>query len=147
MTAHQEWLAKLRAMSIEELQDEYINLRDINDINRQFVEYYINAKLLEKLSQLTAELTAASEKTGTEVVVLTDSSKKLEHLTVRLKNLTWVLIALTALAVIIPIGIEVWKAYHEPSYRASIRASKAGGITSVDKSPVWRAFYKSIYCC
>jgi hypothetical protein len=44
---------------------------------------------------------------------LADSSDKMERLTTRLKNLTWILIFLTITAVIVPVGIETWNAYNE----------------------------------
>ena len=48
---------------------------------------------------------------GNEAKRLADSSEELESLTKRLKTLTWVLIFLTALAAIVPIGIEICKAF------------------------------------
>ena len=44
--------------------------------------------------------------------VLASSSENLEKLTKRLNTLTWVLIILTFFAVVTPIAVEVWKAYH-----------------------------------
>jgi len=67
----------------------------------------------EALQILVANLTISTDKVHTEVSILSSSSDRLERLTVALKNLTIVLTALTVLAVFVPIGIEVWKAYHE----------------------------------
>jgi hypothetical protein len=65
---------------------------------------------------LTSTDTLVKETTNvhSEVARLTGSSTKLEKLTIRLNRLTWVLVLLTFFAVCVPIGIEVWKAYHEP---------------------------------
>ena len=43
---------------------------------------------------------------------LSSSSDRLERLTKTLRNLTWVLIVLTFLAVLVPAGLDFWKAYH-----------------------------------
>ena len=65
------------------------------------------------LQQLTGTLVEETTHVHREVALLTSSSEKLEGLTTTLRNLTWVLIALTFLAAAVPIGIEVWKAKHE----------------------------------
>jgi hypothetical protein len=75
----------------------------------------------ERLATLVLVLNVATVKVETEVKELgmatgnlAASSDRLENLTKTLKNLTWALIVLTFFAVAIPIGIEVWKASHEP---------------------------------
>jgi len=64
----------------------------------------------------TDDVKQATRGVQKEVAILAASSEKLETLTIKLNNLTWTLIVLTALAVILavvtPIGIEVWKAQH-----------------------------------
>jgi hypothetical protein len=64
---------------------------------------------LEKLSEALIKETSNVHR---EVAILGASSTKLESLTVRLNTLTWILIFLTALA-LIPVGKDLWKAYHE----------------------------------
>jgi hypothetical protein len=59
-------------------------------------------------------LREATQEVHEQVASLTASSTKLEGLTTTLKNLTWALIFLTIFAVGTPIGIEIWKAFHEP---------------------------------
>jgi hypothetical protein len=67
----------------------------------------------KKLEALTATLLKATTDVHEEIVVLATSSGKLETLTIRLNRLTYVLIALTALAVLGPVGIEIWKVERE----------------------------------
>lgn len=66
-----------------------------------------------RLSEALNDVENAILQVGLAVKDLTKSSERLENLTVRLKFLTWVLIVLTALAIITPIGIEVWRAYRD----------------------------------
>lgn len=73
----------------------------------------LQRRYLKDVGSQVERLVEATNHVHREVGLLADSSNKLEGLTVRLKNLTWVLIFLTFLAAAVPIGIEVWKAYHE----------------------------------
>jgi len=66
----------------------------------------------ERLSELISSLTDATNKVHQEVAILNSSSGKLEGLTRRLNGLTWVLIILTFFAVVVPAGLDFWKAYH-----------------------------------
>ena len=50
---------------------------------------------------------------GRLVKRLADSSVEMEQLTKKLNRLTCVLIVLTALAVLVPVGVEIWHAYLE----------------------------------
>jgi hypothetical protein len=77
------------------------------------VQMVIQHRLQTRLAELTGNLAEASTKIYEEVARLANSSEKLESLTKRLNRLTWVLIGLTALAVVTPIGIEAWKAHQE----------------------------------
>jgi hypothetical protein len=63
-----------------------------------------------QLSELMQSLGNATNKVHEEVAILNSSSDRLEKLTKTLKNLTWALIVLTIAALIVPIGVEVWKA-------------------------------------
>jgi hypothetical protein len=66
----------------------------------------------ERISELITSLTDATNKVHQEVAILNSSSDGLERLTRRLNGLTWVLIVLTFFAVVVPIGLEIWNAYH-----------------------------------
>ncbi len=70
---------------------------------------------MDELEKRIKELDGSTNKVHQEVAILSSSSDRLEALTRTLKNLTWALIVLTIAAVAVPIGIEVWKAYHEAS--------------------------------
>jgi hypothetical protein len=77
----------------------------------------------QNLALLTETLVNETKNVHREVALLNSSSERLEHLTVRVKNLTWALFFLALLAAVIPIGIEVWKAYHqEPAPRPQVTA-------------------------
>jgi hypothetical protein len=65
----------------------------------------------ERISELITSLTDATNKVHQEVAILSSSSDRLERLTKRLNGLTWVLIVLTSIAVVVPIGL-IWNAYH-----------------------------------
>ena len=67
----------------------------------------------ENLGLLISNMTEATRDVHREVTILTQSSRHLERLTARLKGLTWVLIILTFVAVIVPVGLEIWKVYRE----------------------------------
>jgi hypothetical protein len=64
----------------------------------------------ERLSDLLDRLKEATDKVYKEVAILNSSSDRLEKLTKTLKNLTWALIFLTAVAAVVPVGTEIWKA-------------------------------------
>jgi hypothetical protein len=66
----------------------------------------------DRLAGLITSLTDATNKVHQEVAILNSSSDRLEGLTRRLNRLTWVLIILTFLAVVVPAGLDFWKAYH-----------------------------------
>ena len=78
-----------------------------------------DAELIEKLMEavntphaipLKAELERRwNERLAARITDLTASSVRLEGVTKRLYWLTW---ALIVFAVMVPIGIEVWRAYH-----------------------------------
>ena len=70
------------------------------------------AEQTEKLNSATEKLITETTHVQREVGLLTASQERLEGLTKTLRWLTWVLVALTFLATVVPIGIEVWKAYH-----------------------------------
>lgn len=73
-----------------------------------------------RLQELTKEMTESTKLVRQEVALLADSSGKLEDLTKQLIKLTWALIFLTVAAVLVPVCIEVWKAYQErPSVHVS----------------------------
>jgi hypothetical protein len=117
---------------------ENMSFGDWRDVNPETMKTYSEAKLLlamksnqggvydtwaraelarrrdEQLGDLLNQLTAATQHVHEEVAKLGSSSGKLETLTTTLRNLTWVLIFLTFVAAAVPIGIEVWKAFHEP---------------------------------
>ena len=67
----------------------------------------------ENLGLLISSMTDTTRDVHREVTILTQSSRHLERLTARLKGLTWVLIILTFVAVIVPVGLEIWKVYRE----------------------------------
>jgi hypothetical protein len=69
---------------------------------------------LGAISDETKKLVIATRDVERGVERLATSSNTLETLTRRLNRLTWALIVLTLLAVVTPLGIEVWKAHHEP---------------------------------
>ena len=77
---------------------------------------WVNAELTrrqtERLSESLSHVENAVFQVERAVKSLTTSSEHLEGLTKRLKTLTWALIFITILAGAVPIGIEVWKAYH-----------------------------------
>jgi hypothetical protein len=81
---------------------------------REAIICILQRRHLMAVAHEVAKLREVSAKMHTEVGILANSSGKLEQLTERLNHLTWVLIILTVLAIASPIGIEVWKAYHEP---------------------------------
>ena len=70
------------------------------------------AEQTEKLNSATEKLITETTHVQREVGLLTASQERLEGLTKTLRWLTCVLVALTFLATVVPIGIEVWKAYH-----------------------------------
>jgi hypothetical protein len=74
----------------------------------------IKRRSLEAMGRLTESLREATLQVGAKVTALTTSSERLETFTKRLIGLTWALILLTIVAAVVPIGIEVWHAYHEP---------------------------------
>jgi hypothetical protein len=69
--------------------------------------------LLEHLGQITVKVSSEVKGLATEVKTLSSSSDRLEALTRRLNGLTIALVALTILAVIVPVGIEVYHAQQE----------------------------------
>jgi hypothetical protein len=73
----------------------------------------LQRRYLGNIADETGKLIQATDRVHQEVAILTKSSERLEKLTKTLRNLTWVLIFLTVLAAVVPIGIETWKAYHE----------------------------------
>ena len=78
---------------------------------------WVTAELAERqagrLSESLGHVENAVFQVEQAVKSLTKSSEHLEGLTKRLEALTWVLIILTALSVVTPIGIEIWKAARE----------------------------------
>jgi hypothetical protein len=97
---------ELQDFTIEELYDlmmqnpagRFDGWAQVELSRRQYLE---NLKAVKELHAATGEV-------KTQIIELTKSSERLEALTVKLKNLTWVLIALTIVTAI-PAGIEVWK--------------------------------------
>jgi hypothetical protein len=73
----------------------------------------LSQRFLGRIGDLTEKQIEATNEVRTAVDRLTISSDHLEGLTMRLNRLTWILIVLTALAVIVPVGIEIWKAKRE----------------------------------
>ena len=65
---------------------------------------------LEKLTEAVIDTSRASNK---QIKALNESSTKMESLTIALRNLTIWLIVLGALTLLLPVGIEVWKAKRE----------------------------------
>jgi hypothetical protein len=65
-----------------------------------------------KLEKLTEALIDETTNVHREIAWLANSSGKLETLTATLKNLTWALIFLTVAAIVVSLGIEIWKSYH-----------------------------------
>src|SRR5258708_37167659 len=84
-------------------------LRDIKVTARkiELVTNELQRRHLIHIGKEAERLMVATKTLGT-------SSERLEGLTITLKTLTLVLVFLTIVAAIVPIGIEVWKAYHEP---------------------------------
>jgi hypothetical protein len=81
------------------------------------LQYRFYKKMQEATARLLSAsnaLTDATNNVHQEIMLVKDSSRHLEKLTSTLRNLTWALILLTVLAAVVPIGIEIWKAYHEP---------------------------------
>jgi hypothetical protein len=78
------------------------------------VKVVIDTRLATRIAEGTKAIAEITKASRTELTRLVDSSDRLEGLTKTLKHLTWVLIVLTVLAVVVPIGIEIWHAYHEP---------------------------------
>ena len=96
--------------------DDLLNLLD-RGVERTIADWIrdeLQRRHLCNIADQTKELIAATSQVHDEVSVLAHSSERLETLTRRLNRLTWVLIILTALAVIVPIGIEAWKVSREP---------------------------------
>jgi len=73
----------------------------------------LHQRFLGRIGDETIKLTTATENVRNAVVALAKSSDRLEVLTAKLKNLTWALIFLTVVAIVVPIGIEGWKAYRQ----------------------------------
>jgi hypothetical protein len=71
------------------------------------------AEYSKTLAILTEEMVKETRNVHQEVALLTDSSNRLEKLTVTLKSLTIWLIILAVLAVVVPVGIEIWRAVRE----------------------------------
>ena len=90
-----------------------------NEASPEQMKSFSEAKLLwvRKARQATvwdvwagAELERRRDEHLSELVKsLSSSSDRLERLTKTLRNLTWVLIVLTFLAVLVPAGLDFWK--------------------------------------
>jgi hypothetical protein len=98
--------------SFEHLVEMWIDLDFSETYVRPLLNYLLQQKLLERLNTISVRLADATENTHIEVQKLTTSSDKLETLTVKLNKLTYVLIGLAFLAVVVPVAIEFWHAYH-----------------------------------
>jgi hypothetical protein len=106
--------------SLEQL-DSVLQNQTLNERQREMVVQELERKHLraiagatKALNSTTERLIVATQQVHQEVAILSSSSDRLETLTKKVKNLTWALFFLTLSAAIVPIGIEVWKAYHEP---------------------------------
>ena len=69
----------------------------------------LSQRFLGRIGDLTEKQIEATREVTDAVNKLDSSSDRLEALTAKLNKLTWVLIFLTALAVVVPVGIEVCK--------------------------------------
>jgi hypothetical protein len=115
----QRQINAIKALSDDDLWEAYYyGYRNPNlDSHDSVVKAVIESRFLTRIADETKLLDASIKALGvintlsaTEVHRLADSSDKLERLTRTLRNLTWVLILLTVITAIIPIGIEIWKA-------------------------------------
>jgi hypothetical protein len=101
---------------------EDISVGNWDEVTPEAMKLYSESKLLYAMELnrggvhdqwARAELARRRDERISELISsLTSSSDRLEGLTRRLNRLTWVLIILTFLAVLVPIGLEIWNAYH-----------------------------------
>ena len=83
--------------------DSMLRVTNAIPLDVQLITTELQRRHLIHIGKETERLTKATQ-------TLAASSDRLEKLTKKLKNLTWVLIVLTILATGVPIGIEIWKA-------------------------------------
>ena len=107
-------LAAINNLTDEQLWYAYKNgFWDPNlDRHDPVVKAVIETRLFQRFEAATTDLQHINEESKEQVKRLADSSDMMETLTRKLKNLTWALIVLTIAAVVVPIGIEVWKAHY-----------------------------------
>lgn len=84
---------------------------------REWLTAELAHRQANRLSESLNLVEAAVLQVERAVKALTMSSEHLEGLTRRLRTLTWILIVLTALALITPIGIEIWHISHIPEVK------------------------------
>ena len=107
--------AELSRRRNNELKSHIQSLKDATDLVRKATIAVdggvgILANSSSNLESLTRRLIKATKEVHGEIQSLSSSSDRLEDLTRKLKNLTWALIWLTVAAVVLPVGIEAWKA-------------------------------------
>ena len=126
---------ELKAMTDEEvMQIIRTNPRPGLGLAQQALDE-LHYRFITRTQLATTNLLKSPQTLGTLVADMTEathrvksSSENLERLTNKLKMLTWVLIILTALAALVPVGLEIWKVFREAN---NVRIS-------IERAPIQR---------
>ena len=109
----------LRTRTHEQLLELH-NIWANNQFYRVLIEEELSQRFLGRIGDSTDRLITAVNDVEGAVKDLISSSDRLEKLTVRLNYLTIVLVALTILSVLTPLGVEVWHVYRPEKEPAPI---------------------------
>ena len=77
------------------------------------VKTLIDSRLSMRLFEAVTQLNSATQRNSAEVIKLAESSTAMERLTASVRDLTVWLLALTIVAILAPIAIELWKVKRE----------------------------------
>lgn len=108
----QRQIAAIRKLTDDELWLAYWGgYKDPNvDAYDPITKAVIESRLLSKIADETRDLARLTQDGQRQVIRLAESSERIESLTDRLNKLTWMLIALTTIAIFIG-AVQTWKMF------------------------------------